>query len=176
MTRQTERSPQEPPIDDQELPEPGGISRRGLLTSVSLAGLGAAVGATLPPILVSNRHFDPVGPSAGGSRIGRCSPALRSQPLDYPGKEKRLVVLGERPQARGNQWTNGGAGCAEWTGVPLSEVLQAAGLKDTANYTAHDGADRDLILDYLATHHPPKAPARAGGQVQEPIRAATGDP
>jgi mono/diheme cytochrome c family protein len=24
-------------------------------------------------------------------------------------------------------------------------------------------ADRDLILDYLATHHPPKAPARAGG-------------
>lgn len=25
------------------------------------------------------------------------------------------------------------------------------------------GTDRDLILDYLATHHPPKAPARAGG-------------
>jgi mono/diheme cytochrome c family protein len=25
------------------------------------------------------------------------------------------------------------------------------------------GADRDLILDYLATHHPPKAPTRAGG-------------
>jgi hypothetical protein len=25
------------------------------------------------------------------------------------------------------------------------------------------GADRDLILDYLAAHHSPKAPARAGG-------------
>jgi mono/diheme cytochrome c family protein len=25
------------------------------------------------------------------------------------------------------------------------------------------GADRDLILDYLAAHHPPKAPGRAGG-------------
>jgi len=25
------------------------------------------------------------------------------------------------------------------------------------------GADRDLILNYLAAHHPPKAPARAGG-------------
>ena len=25
------------------------------------------------------------------------------------------------------------------------------------------GADRNLILDYLATHHPPKAPTRAGG-------------
>ena len=24
------------------------------------------------------------------------------------------------PQARGNQWTNGGAGCAEWTGIPLA--------------------------------------------------------
>ena len=25
-----------------------------------------------------------------------------------------------QPQARGNQWTNGGAGCAEWTGMPLA--------------------------------------------------------
>ncbi|HZA94426.1 MAG TPA: hypothetical protein VE420_17520, partial [Gemmatimonadales bacterium] len=25
------------------------------------------------------------------------------------------------------------------------------------------GGDRDLILDYLAAHHPPKAPIRAGG-------------
>ena len=28
------------------------------------------------------------------------------------------------PPARGNQWTNGGAGCAEWTGVPLADLLQ----------------------------------------------------
>ena len=49
-----------------------------------------------------------------------------------------------QPQARGNQWTNGGAGCAEWTGVPLTEVLKAAGLKDTAKYTAHYGADPHL--------------------------------
>src|SRR5215213_6348834 len=27
------------------------------------------------------------------------------------------------PPARGNQWTNGGAGCAEWTGVPLADLL-----------------------------------------------------
>ena len=26
------------------------------------------------------------------------------------------------PTARGNQWTNGGAGCAEWTGVRLADV------------------------------------------------------
>ena len=51
------------------------------------------------------------------------------------------------PQARGNQWTNGGAGCAEWTGVPLADVLKAAGLKDTARYTAHYGADPHLSGD-----------------------------
>lgn len=26
-----------------------------------------------------------------------------------------------------------------------------------------EGADRDLILDYLARHYPPRAPSRAGG-------------
>jgi DMSO/TMAO reductase YedYZ molybdopterin-dependent catalytic subunit len=28
------------------------------------------------------------------------------------------------PPARGNQWANGGAGCAEWTGVRLADVLK----------------------------------------------------
>ena len=27
------------------------------------------------------------------------------------------------PPAEGNPWTNGGVGCAEWTGVPLADVL-----------------------------------------------------
>ncbi len=48
------------------------------------------------------------------------------------------------PQARGNQWTNGGAGCAEWTGVRLADVLKAAGVKDSAVYTGHYGSDRSL--------------------------------
>ena len=51
------------------------------------------------------------------------------------------------PPARGNQWTNGGAGCAEWTGVPLADVLKAAGLKPTAKYTAHYAADLHLSGD-----------------------------
>ena len=37
------------------------------------------------------------------------------------------------PPARGNQWTNGGAGCAEWTGVPLADLLKKAGLKPSRN-------------------------------------------
>lgn len=48
------------------------------------------------------------------------------------------------PEARGNQWTNGGAGCPMWTGVRLADVLKAAGLKPSAVYTGHYGADPTL--------------------------------
>ena len=51
------------------------------------------------------------------------------------------------PQARGNQWTNGGVGCAEWTGVPLADVLRTAGVKASAVYTANYGADVHLSGD-----------------------------
>ena len=51
------------------------------------------------------------------------------------------------PPARGNQWTNGGAGCAEWTGARLRDVLQAAGVATDAIYTAHYGADTHLSGD-----------------------------
>src|SRR5436190_350130 len=48
------------------------------------------------------------------------------------------------PEARGNQWTNGGAGCPQWTGVRLADVLKAAGLKPSAVYTGHYGAEPTL--------------------------------
>jgi DMSO/TMAO reductase YedYZ molybdopterin-dependent catalytic subunit len=48
------------------------------------------------------------------------------------------------PQAEGVQWHHGGAGCAEWTGVRLRDVLQAAGLKESARFTGHFGADPAL--------------------------------
>ena len=51
------------------------------------------------------------------------------------------------PTARGNQWTNGGAGCAEWIGVRLSDVLKAAQPKPSAIYTANYGADVHLSGD-----------------------------
>jgi sulfite oxidase len=72
----------------------------------------------------------------------------------YKAVTRRLVLEcggngrgGFTPQARGNQWTNGGAGCAEWTGVPLADVLKAAGVKKSAIYTAHYGADLHLSGD-----------------------------
>jgi DMSO/TMAO reductase YedYZ molybdopterin-dependent catalytic subunit len=52
-----------------------------------------------------------------------------------------------QPPARGNQWTNGGAGCAEWTGVPLKTLLAAAGLKPEAKFTGHFGGDIHLSGD-----------------------------
>jgi DMSO/TMAO reductase YedYZ molybdopterin-dependent catalytic subunit len=48
------------------------------------------------------------------------------------------------PQARGNQWTNGGAGCAEWTGVRVVDVLRDAGVKPSAIFSGHYGADPHL--------------------------------
>ena len=51
------------------------------------------------------------------------------------------------PQARGNQWTNGGAGCAEWTGVRVADVLKAAGVKPSAVFSGHFGADPHLSGD-----------------------------
>ncbi|MGE0725718.1 MAG: sulfite oxidase, partial [Alphaproteobacteria bacterium] len=51
------------------------------------------------------------------------------------------------PEARGNQWTNGGVGNAEWTGVRLRDVLQAAGLKSSAVYTGHYSTDLHLSGD-----------------------------
>ncbi|WP_085310843.1 sulfite oxidase [Planktotalea arctica] len=51
------------------------------------------------------------------------------------------------PGASGNQWTTGAVGCAEWTGVRLSDVLNAAGVKDSAVYTAHYGNDPHLSGD-----------------------------
>jgi sulfite oxidase len=48
------------------------------------------------------------------------------------------------PQAEGVAWHHGGAGCAEWTGVRLRDVLSAAGLKETARFTGHFGADPAL--------------------------------
>ena len=51
------------------------------------------------------------------------------------------------PQARGNQWTNGGAGCAAWTGVRVADVLKAAGVKSSAVFSGHYGADPHLSGD-----------------------------
>lgn len=51
------------------------------------------------------------------------------------------------PPAKGNQWTYGAIGCANWTGVRLKDVLDAAGVQSNVVYTANYGADTHLSGD-----------------------------
>src|SRR6266853_3540263 len=48
------------------------------------------------------------------------------------------------PQARGAQWELGAVGNAEWTGVPLSALLERAGLAEDACEIVLEGADRGM--------------------------------
>jgi len=48
------------------------------------------------------------------------------------------------PPGQGNQWTTGGVGCCEWTGVRLRDVLKAAGIKKDAVYIGYYGIDKHL--------------------------------
>jgi len=48
------------------------------------------------------------------------------------------------PPGHGNQWTTGGVGCCEWTGVRLRDILEVAGIKDDAVYIGYYGQDKHL--------------------------------
>ena len=51
------------------------------------------------------------------------------------------------PPATGNQWTTGGVGCPQWTGVRLADVLRHCGVKKNAVYVGYYGADTHLSGD-----------------------------
>ncbi|MBM3527794.1 MAG: molybdopterin containing oxidoreductase [Alphaproteobacteria bacterium] len=70
-------------------------------------------------------------------------PVTRRMVLECGGNGRSFFT----PTARGNQWTNGGAGCAEWTGVRVVDVLKAAGVKPSAVFSGHYGADPHLSGD-----------------------------
>ena len=65
------------------------------------------------------------------------------------------------PPARGNQWTYGAVACSRWTGVRLRDVLEAAGIKDSVVYTAHEGADTHL------SGNPDKLPISRGLPIEK---------
>ena len=72
----------------------------------------------------------------------------------YPVQKVALTIecggngrAGFTPSASGNQWTLGGVGCAQYTGVRLRDVLEQAGLKATAVYLAYYGEDVHLSGD-----------------------------
>lgn len=67
------------------------------------------------------------------------------------------------PPASGNQWTLGAVACSEWTGVKLKDVLNAAGVKNNAIYTANVGADAHLSGD------PEKLPISRGVPIEKAL-------
>lgn len=78
-----------------------------------------------------------------GELKSKYKPVTRRMVLECGGNGRSFFT----PQARGNQWTNGGAGCPEWTGVRLADVLKTAGLKPSAVFSAHYGSDQHLSGD-----------------------------
>jgi DMSO/TMAO reductase YedYZ molybdopterin-dependent catalytic subunit len=78
-----------------------------------------------------------------GELKSKFKPVTRRMVLECGGNGRSFFT----PQARGNQWTNGGAGCAEWTGVRVADVLKAAGVKSSAVFSGHYGADPHLSGD-----------------------------
>jgi DMSO/TMAO reductase YedYZ molybdopterin-dependent catalytic subunit len=56
------------------------------------------------------------------------------------------------PKVKGVQWRIGGVGNAEWTGVPLSILLDRAGIKSNAREIILEGADRGKLEDPKAPH------------------------
>jgi DMSO/TMAO reductase YedYZ molybdopterin-dependent catalytic subunit len=54
------------------------------------------------------------------------------------------------PKVKGVQWSLGAVGNAEWTGVPLSVLLDRAGVKPSALEVIFEGADQGLLEDAKA--------------------------
>jgi DMSO/TMAO reductase YedYZ molybdopterin-dependent catalytic subunit len=63
--------------------------------------------------------------------------------LECAGNSRGMLV----PKASGLLWQLGAVGNAEWTGVPLSAVLEQAGVRDGAVDVVLEGADSGAISD-----------------------------
>jgi len=57
------------------------------------------------------------------------------------------------PPVPGEQWTLGAVSTAEWTGVPLAEVLDRAGVKPAAREVVFRGADAGAVDGHQETVH-----------------------
>ena len=83
--------------------------------------------------------------------------------IECAGNGRRFM----KPAARGNQWSFGTISCAAWTGVRLRDVLDRAGVKSSALFTAHYGADTHLSGD------PEKQPISRGVPIAKAMEPHT---
>ena len=73
-------------------------------------------------------------------RILRMPKAIVADTLECSGNSRSLL----KEKARGNPWTIGGVGNAVWGGVWLKDVLEKAGIKETAKHIGFEGFDKPL--------------------------------
>ena len=85
--------------------------------------------------------------------------SLRLRDLSNMRSETRVVTLecagnGRsllHPQVEGEKWHLGAVSTAEWTGVPLVEVLDRAGIKPEAREVLFRGADAGMVHGRMET-------------------------
>jgi DMSO/TMAO reductase YedYZ molybdopterin-dependent catalytic subunit len=68
-------------------------------------------------------------------------PVTISVTLECAGNNRNFL----EPKVKGVQWRLGAVGTAEWTGVPLSVLLDRATLKPNASEVVLEGADRGML-------------------------------
>lgn len=61
--------------------------------------------------------------------------------VECAGNGRSFFAAAHGKKADGTQWKLGGIGVAEWTGVPLTEVLDRAGIKKSARDVMPEGLD-----------------------------------
>ena len=82
-----------------------------------------------------------------GELKAKARPVLRRILLECGGNGRSFLI----PQTPGEPWGNGGAGCAEWRGARLADLIRAADPKPSAIFSGHYGADRPLLGDLAAS-------------------------
>lgn len=65
--------------------------------------------------------------------------------IECAGNGRSFFAVAHGKEAPGTQWKLGGIGVAEWTGVPLREVLERAGVTPGARAVMPEGADERNI-------------------------------
>jgi DMSO/TMAO reductase YedYZ molybdopterin-dependent catalytic subunit len=72
----------------------------------------------------------------------------KTTPLTFECAGNNRAVL--KPAAKGVGWQSGAVGNAEWTGIPLKDLLGRAGVKKTAVEVILEGADTGTVADLPA--------------------------
>ncbi|MEW6299690.1 MAG: sulfite oxidase [Thermodesulfobacteriota bacterium] len=65
--------------------------------------------------------------------------------LECAGNGRNFFEVSHGKKIAGTPWNLGGIGVAEWTGVPLREVLERAGVKQTARDVMPEGLDEKKV-------------------------------